>query len=170
MEYIDLNKCKYLGHGRCGKVYLTPDGRAMKICKTEEECNEEYKVLKLAQGSEFFPIVYEKTNNIIIRQYVEGENLKKYVKKHGLSKKLATNLINLIEEFRRLGFRRLDMRGEHILVRKDESVMVIDPSTHLKIIEKKPRRMLRDLKRCKVEKKFYHVLKNLRPDLYKRWK
>lgn len=170
MEYIDLNKCKYLGHGRCGKVYLTPDGRAMKICNKEEDCNEEYRVLKLAQGSEFFPMVYEKSNNIIIREYIEGENLKKHVKKHGLSKKLAANLISLIEEFKRLGFTRLDMRGQHILVKEDESVMVIDPSAQLRKVEKKPRSMLSDLKKCKAERKFFHILKELRPDLYKKWR
>lgn len=170
MEYIDLNKCKYLGHGRNGQVYLMPDGKVIKICKKEETCAEEYEVLKTANGSTFFPRVYEKYGKAIIRDFVQGDNLKVYIKKHGLSRNLAISLINLIEEFRRLGFKRLDIRGQHIYVKKDESVMVIDPSSQKVRDAHYPKRMLDDLRKCKVEKKFYKILKEIRPDLYEQWK
>lgn len=169
-ERYELDKFEYIGHGKNGKVYLMPDGRVIKVCKTEYACNSEYEVLKVAQGSPYFPRVYEKVGKAIIRDYVGGEVLPSYIKKHGLSRALAINLINLIEEFRRLNFKRLDIRGAHIYVKEDESIMVIDPASQTTWKEHYPKLLLRELRRQKVSKKFYQILREGRPDLYKMWK
>lgn len=172
MENINLDDCKYLGHGENGKVYLMPNGKAIKICKNEEVCKEEYEVLKIAKKkkSHYFPKIYKRDGNIMIREYVDGKNLREYIKKNGLSKKLAVNLIKMIEEFKKLGFKRLDMRWAHIYVIKNEKVKVIDPSMQLIKEVKYPRRMLKDLKKLGVQKKFYRVLKKKRPKLYHDWR
>lgn len=166
----ELNKFKYLGHGKNGKVYLMPDGKVIKVCRIETVCREEYEVLKAAEGSPYFPKVYKIIGKAMIRDYVDGEKLPFYIKKYGLSRILAVNLIKLIEEFKRLGFKRLDIRGEHIYVKEDESIMVIDPASHMTWKEKYPRLMIRELRRQKVSKQFYQILKEERPDLYKKWK
>jgi predicted Ser/Thr protein kinase len=169
-KQYELDKFEYIGHGRNGKVYLMPDGRVIKVCKMEYSCRSEYEVLKAAEGSPYFPRVYEKVGKAIIRDYVEGEVLPSYIKKHGLSRTLAINLINLIEEFRRLNFKRLDIRGAHIYVKEDESIMVIDPASQTTWKEHYPKLLLRELRRHKVSKKFYQILREERPDLYKMWK
>lgn len=169
-EQYELDKFKYLGHGKNGKVYLMPDGKVIKICKTERACREEYETLKAAQGSKYFPRVYTKIDKVIIRDYVDGEVLSSYIRKNGLSKTLAINLINLIEEFRKFNFKRLDIRGAHIYVKEDESIMVIDPASQTTWKERYPRLLLRELRRQKVSKKFYRILRKERPDLYKLWK
>lgn len=169
-EVYQLDKYKYLGHGKNGKVYLMPDGRVIKICKLEKVCIAEYEVLKAAKGSPYFPKVYSRNGKAMIRDYVDGEILPSYIRKNGLSKTLAINLMNLIEEFRRLGFKRLDIRGAHIYVQKDESVKVIDPASHKTWQEKYPRLMLKQLRKLKVSKKFYQILREERPDLYRLWK
>ena len=173
MEYenlYELNKFEYIGHGRNGKVYLMRDGRVIKVCKVEEVCRAEYETLKAAEGSPYFPRVYERIGKAMIRDYVPGEVLPVYIKKNGLSRKLAINLINLIEEFRRLNFKRLDIRGAHIYVKEDESIMVIDPASHTTWQEHYPRLMIKELRRQKVSNKFYKILKEERPDLYKKWR
>jgi RIO-like serine/threonine protein kinase fused to N-terminal HTH domain len=169
-KQYELDKFEYIGHGKNGKVYLMPDGRVIKICKMEYACRSEYEVLKAAEGSPYFPRVYEKVGKAIIRDYVGGEVLPSYIRKHGLSRTLAINLINLIEEFRRLNFKRLDIRGAHIYVKEDESIMVIDPASQTTWKEHYPKLLLRELRRQKVSKKFYQILREERPDLYKMWK
>lgn len=170
MNYIDLSHLEYLGHGKNGRVYLMPNGKVFKICKAEKTCKQEYEVLKVAEGSRFFPKAYERLGRAMVREYVGGENLKIYIKKHGLSKKLALNLIDLIEEFKRLGFRRLDIRGEHIYILQDETVKVIDPAGQIIKRASYPRSMLKDLRRLKVLNRFYEILREVRPDLYRKWK
>ncbi|AWI03280.1 serine/threonine protein kinase [Clostridium drakei] len=169
MSCVDVSKYKYLGHGKNGKVYLMPDGKVIKICKREDRCLEEYKVLKIAEGSSYFPKVYERKGKNMIREYVDGYDLNTYIKKYGLSKNLVLNLIGMVEEFKKLGFKRLDMRGVHIYVTKDEKVKVIDPSMQLIKTVKYPELMIRDLKNLGVIGKFFNVLKDERPDLYKKW-
>lgn len=168
---IDLNECKYLGRGRNGKVYLLTDGKTViKICRIEKSCIDEYKVLKAAEGSRYFPKVYERLGKIMFREYVGGEKLPVYLRKNKLSRELAISLIGLIEEFKRLGFRRLDIRGEHIYVQKDESVIVIDPSGQIIRSARYPKSMIKELRRQKCAKRFYEILKEVRPDLYRQWK
>lgn len=169
-ELYKLDEFEYLGHGKNGRVYLMPDGKVLKVCRVEAVCRAEYDVLKTAEGSPYFPRVYEIDGKYMIRDYVGGEVLPVYLKKNGLSIKLAMNLINLIEEFKRLGFKRLDIRGAHIYVKEDETIMVIDPASHTTWKERYPRLLLRELRRQKVSKQFYKILKKERPDLYRQWK
>lgn len=170
LDKYQLDKYEYIGRGRNGKVYLMPDGRVIKVCKFEQACETEYEVLKAAEGSPYFPRVYEKVGKAIIRDYVGGEVLPNYIRKKGLSRTLAVNLINLIEEFRRLNFKRLDIRGAHIYVKADESIMVIDPASQTTWKEHYPRLLIKELRRQKVSKQFYKILAQERPDLYPKWK
>jgi predicted Ser/Thr protein kinase len=169
-EKYNLDEFEYIGHGRNGRVYLMRDGRVIKVCKFERTCELEYEVLKAAEGSTYFPRVYERIGKAIIRDYVPGEVLPSYLRKNGLSRTLAINLINLIEEFRRLNFIRLDMRGAHIYVKEDESVMVIDPASQSVKPQPYPKALIKELRRQRVLKEFYRILRQERPDLYKGWK
>ena len=165
-EKYNLDEFEYIGRGRNGRVYLMPDGKVIKVCKFEYACRSEYEVLKAAEGSPYFPRVYEKMGSAIIRDFVTGEVLPNYIRKNGLSRKLAINLINLIEEFRRFNFKRLDIRGAHIYVKEDESIMVIDPASQMTWKEHYPRLLIKELRRQKVLKQFYQILSEERPDLY----
>ena len=168
---MDLSKCEYLGRGRNGKVYLLPDKKVViKICSIEQSCIDEYRVLKAAEGSPYFPKVYGRHGKMIFREYIGGEKLPNYLKREKLSKNLAISLIELIEEFKRLGFRRLDIRGEHIYVQDNESVKVIDPAGQIVKSASYPKSMLKELRRQRCIKRFYNILKEERLDLYKKWK
>ncbi len=170
-DNIDLSKCEYLGKGRNGKVYLLPDRKiVIKICSIEQSCIDEYKVLKAAEGSLYFPKVYGRYGKMMFREYIGGEKLSIYLKKKKLSRNLAISLIGLIEEFKRLEFRRLDIRGEHIYVQDDESVRVIDPAGQIVKSASYPKSRLKELRRQRGIKRFYNILKEERPDLYKKWK
>lgn len=166
---IDLRNCRFLGQGHSGKVYLLPDGKVIKIFKNEESCIREYMILQSARSSRNFPRVYGCRGNCMIREYVRGVCLQDYLKKHKLSRRLAVNLINLIEEFKRIGFSKLDMRCAHIFVQPDESVMVIDPRKHYTEVVSYPRTMLNEFKKLHTIIRFMNILREERPDLYNKW-
>lgn len=128
MRYI-LNKkeCTFLGKGKEGEVYVTPEGYALKFFyKTSNAKNEVY-LLEKAKNSRFFPKVIFITHNIILREYIQGINLKEYIKKNGLSYNLSCEIVDLIEEFRNLKFTRINIRNAHIFVDDNEKIHVIDP-------------------------------------------
>lgn len=167
---VDIRDCKFLGEGHNGIVYLLPDGRVIKIFKNQKNCEKEYMILKAVDGSRHFPKAYEGVGNYIIRDYVGGECLKDYIKRKGLSRRLAINLIELIDEFKRLNFTKLDARCRDIYVQDGEFLMVIDPKYSYTREKDFPRHLAKGLNKLGVLGKFMEVLKKERPKLYKDWK
>ncbi len=166
---IDLSTCKFLGQGRNGKVYLLPNGNALKIFFKEENCRHEYEILKSVEGNKHFPKVYEYSSTCMIREYVGGILIENYIKENGLSINLTKNLIQLIEDFRTLGFTRLDIRCEHIFIQEDESIKIIDPRrTYSKVIPY-PHSIIRTLNKLGVLDDFFNSLKNTNIKLYEDW-
>ena len=106
----------------------------------------------------------------MVRDYVGGLSLPQYIRKYRLSWKLTLNLIELIEDFEKIGFTRLDMRCPHIFVQKDESVIVIDPRAHYTKNSDYPHNLAKGLRKIGVLQKFIYVLKKEKPILYNRWK
>lgn len=167
---IDLKQCSLIGEGNNGWVYLMPDGRVIKICREIKSCVKEYYILKKVNGSHHFPRVYEQCGNYMIRDYVGGVCMTKYIKKNGLSKNLAVNLIKLIEEFKRLNFSKLDIRCRDLFVQENDFIMVIDPRSSYTRNVAYPRHMMKGLKRLGVLDTFMKVLKEENPGLYKNWR
>lgn len=168
-DNINLSKFKYLGSGHSGSVYLMPNGKCIKVCHKSKSCKHEYEIYKKVEGSCHFPKAYKVTSQYLIRDYVGGRCVINYIKKNGMSKTLARNLIELINDFKSLGFTRLDMRLPHIFVQKDMSIMVIDPRCTYSRKVPYPYHMIKGLKRLGVLKSFLNVLKSEYPDLYNKW-
>lgn len=167
---VDLRECKVLGEGHNGIVYLLPDGKVIKIFKKIKNCKREYFILQAVKGSSNFPVVYCSLGNYIIRDYVGGECLKDYLKVNGLSRRLALNLIGLIDEFRRLEFKKLDIRCRDLYVQEDESLMVIDPKYSYTRDKDFPKHLCKGLRKLGLLEKFMDVVRTERPELYGEWK
>lgn len=166
---IDLKKCKLLGEGNNGWVYLMPDGKVIKICKEEDTCRKEYLILKQVEGSRHFPRAFFQCGNYMIRDYVGGESLHEYIKRKGLSKRLAVNLIELIDEFRKYGFTKLDVRCRDLYVQKKESIMVIDPRASFSRKVSFPRHLMNGLEKLGVLNIFLKVLHEKKPEQSDEW-
>lgn len=165
----NLLNCKFLGKGNNGIVYLLPEGKIIKVCFEVESCRKEYYILNKIHNNKYFPRVYGMTGNYMIRDYVEGVPLPKYVKKSGFSRKLAINIIELLEEFKKLKFKKQDIRCKDIMVKDDESLMVIDPKKFYSKKRNFPRHLSKGLYKLGVLDEFMWILKEERPKLYEKW-
>ncbi|AWI06514.1 serine/threonine protein kinase [Clostridium drakei] len=167
---VNLKECKFIGKGRQGSVYLLPDKkRIIKIYNKEKGCKGETEILLRVQNNPHFAKVYSYSNKAMIREYIPGICIKNYISKNGLSKKLAINLIKLVESFKADGFQKLDIRLAHIFVQPNEDVRVIDPR---KVFERKlnyPLKIMKGLRELSVLSKFMEILKEEYPYLYKQW-
>lgn len=170
MRYItDIKECKFLGKGKEGSVYLTPEGYALKIFNNKKKAEAEVDLLEKVQGSRFFPKVLFIANNMVLRDYVEGDVLFDYINRNGLSYNLSIEIIELIEDFKRLKLTRLDIRGAHIFVNEDEKIQVIDPR---KIFIKKtpyPKEIIKILVKQNAFDEFLKHLLEYKPKLLKYW-
>jgi predicted Ser/Thr protein kinase len=166
---IDLFQCKLLGKGHNGIVYRLPDGRVIKICFVMKDFYGEAHILKRVGGSKYFPRLYEVGGNYMIRDYVDGMPLNKYIKKNGLSRKLVKAILDLLKEFERLKFLKLDIRCKDVFVEPDGRLMVIDPQKFYTKKRNFPQHLSKGLFKLGVLDDFLIILKQEDPKLYRKW-
>lgn len=166
---IELNDCIFLGAGAEGSVYLTPEGFAIKHFNSITAAKKEVSILDDVKDSSFFPKVLIRVSNIVIREYVKGDNLYEHIQKKGLSYSLSKELIDLIEDLKRLKFKRLNIRNAHIFIDNNEKIMVIDPRKPYTKIMPYPKDIIKILLKLNVFDDFLKNLTSYKPDLLDYW-
>lgn len=154
-----------MGKGHEGAVYLTPEGYALKIFYKKKKAKDEVSILELVKESRFFPKVVFIAGNMILREYVEGVTLLDYLKENGLSYNLSCEIIDLVEDFKKMKFKRINIRNAHIFVDKNEKIKVIDPR---KIFSKNtpyPKDIIKILVKLDLFDDFLKNVTQYRPDL-----
>ena len=149
-----FREATYLGQGNNGIVYELPEKKAIKIFLTQKVCNDESSILLKTNGSRYFPRIYKSGKLYIVRDMVEGERLDDYIKKNGLSKKMIRNIYSLLQEFKRLKFKKLDIRCKDIYVTNNEELMIIDPKKAYNRKVDYPRHLMKGMKRIGILEEF----------------
>lgn len=164
-----FKKAEYLGQGNNGIVYELPGNKVIKIFLSEKVCEDESSILLKTNGSRFFPRIDKKGENYIIRDKVEGERLDYYIKENGLNDELIDKIYELLKEFKRLKFKKIDIRCKDILVTSNNEIKIIDPkkSYHRKVDF--PRHLMKGLKRLEVLDRFLSRIRVLDPKKEKYW-
>lgn len=164
-----LRQGEFLGCGHNGIVYLLPDNKIIKIFKEKEVCKGEYEILKRVKGSKYFPIMYSYGDYYIVREFVGGVRLDKYIKKKGINKTICKNLVKLIEEFKNLKFTRLDIRCKDLYLDDNFNITVIDPKNNYSKNVIYPRHLMKGLNKLGVLKEFLQVVSEENSKDYELW-
>lgn len=164
-----IKKSDYLGRGNNGVVYLLPDGKIIKIFNSPKVCKSEYETLVKSRKSEYFPKAYEHGNFYIIRDYVGGVRLDKYLRRNHINRKLTEHIIGLYKDFKKLGYRKLDIRCKDLYVQEDYSIKVIDPKNQYDEKVSYPRHLMRGMEKRGRLEEFLHFLKDVDYKLYESW-
>ena len=161
MRYI-LNKkdCKFLGKGKEGEVYLTPEGYALKIFYKKKKAKEEVELLEVASESRFFPNVVFIAQNMILKEYIDLNEL---------SYNLSCEIIDLVEDFKNMKFTRINIRNAHIFVDEYEKIHVIDPRKVFSKNTPYPKDIVKILVKSNVFDDFIKYLLDYKPDLINYW-
>ncbi|MCY6482802.1 serine/threonine protein kinase [Clostridium aestuarii] len=167
---LNLSNYRIIHHSKKEKIYLTPDNKVIKLCRNSDDCRREYLILRYCQHNKYFPKVYEYRKGYVVRDYVDGLCLIDYIKKHGLDESVALSLVDLIQTFETLEFSRLDTGISHIFINKNGEIKVIGLRNNYQHKETYPKHMISGLRKLKVSKKFFKMLKKHHPDLYEKWK
>lgn len=166
----DISKLKLVGQGREGKVYMLPEDKVLKVFYNSNSCERQVETLLKAKNSRFFPTVYDFDNYSIVMSFVYGSTLSYYLKRNNIDRNLSVELVKLIDEFKKLHFKRLDMRLGHIYLQPDDTIKVIDPRESYERIQPYPKSMLNGLHKCNVLKDFFNHIKYDYPEHYKYWR
>ena len=140
-----LKEAELLGEGHNGVVFLLKNNRAIKIFRRMSVWKDESSILKKVRKSRFFPRIYEAKPGYIIREYVGGVRLDKYLRRGNLDEELCKELYLMILEFERLGFKRIDIRCKDIYIQDDYTLKIIDPKNNYKKRVSFPRHLFKGL-------------------------
>ncbi|MBN7572875.1 protein kinase [Clostridium beijerinckii] len=162
-EYTEklFREAKYLGEGHNGVVYELPNKKAIKIFLRKKVCNDEGSILAKTNGSKYFPYMYKRGKFYVIRDLVDGIRLDKHIKENGLSERLVRNIYELLLEFKRLKFKKLDIRCKDVYVSEDEKLMIIDPKKAYSRKVDYPRHLMKGLCKVGVLDEFFECIKKI---------
>ncbi|MDR3596290.1 protein kinase [Clostridium sp.] len=156
-----FREANYLGEGNNGVVYELPNKKVIKIFLKKKVCNDEGSILSKTNGSRYFPYIYKRGKFYVIRDFVEGKRLDKYIRQNGLSDRLIKNIYELLLEFKRLKFKKLDIRCKDVYVSDDEKLMIIDPKKAYTRKIDYPRHLMKGLNRIGVLEEFFGGIKKI---------
>ena len=156
-----FREANYLGQGNNGVVYELPNKKAIKIFLRKKVCNDEGSILAKTNGSKYFPYLYKRGKFYVIRDMVEGKRLDKHIKQNGLSERLIENIYDLLLEFKRLKFKKLDIRCKDIYVSDNEKLMIIDPKKAYTRKVDHPRHLMKGLNRIGVLEEFFKGIRKI---------
>ncbi|MPQ44363.1 hypothetical protein [Clostridium tarantellae] len=140
-----LRNAKYLGEGHNGIVFILDNKKVIKFFKKVEVWKDESYILKKSRKSRFFPKIYEYNLGYIVREFVGGVRLDKYLEKQQINEKLSEELYYMILNFEKLGFSRLDLRCKDIFVQSNLSVKIIDPKKNFEKYVPYPRQLMKGI-------------------------
>ncbi len=159
----------YLGQGNNGIVYELPGNKIIKIFVDKKICDMEANTLKKTKKSKYFPKIYFHGNLYIIREKVEGERLDKYIKRNGLDEEMSKKIYLLLEEFRKLKFKKLDTRCRDIYVNDKLELRMIDPKGCYTRKVDFPRHLMKKLNRLNVLGTFLKHIRKINKKKAKYW-
>lgn len=160
---------EFVGKGTQGKVYKIDSQRCIKIFKSKNDCSDEIKTLLMAKSDIHFPMLYEYGSNYIIREYINGTELDKYLSKHKLTPQISNKLIELYEAMVKVGYLRQDAAIFHVFIMPSGELKLIDTAKAMKKKSTIPNLLISGLEDLGYKKEFFNFLKNSRPDLYAQW-
>jgi predicted Ser/Thr protein kinase len=166
---LAVNKLQLLGSGNQGKVYKIDSQRCIKVFKNTEECKDELESLILAQRDKHFPKLYAYGENYIIREYIAGIELNKYLSKNKLTYDISSKILALYDAMAKVGYNRLDSALFHIFITEAQELKIIDTSKAIKLHVIYPDIIIRSLDKYGYKKQFLQFVKETRPDLYLKW-
>ena len=159
----------FLGEGHNGIVYELPGNKAIKIFQEVKCCKEEGEILKKVSKSKYFPRVYNLGKLYIVRDKIKGNRLDHYIKKKGINYEVSEGLYNLMMEFKRLKFTKIDARCRDIYITNDKSIMVIDPKQCYTKKVNYPRHLMKGLEKLGVLESFLEDIRLINRKTFIDW-
>jgi RIO-like serine/threonine protein kinase len=160
----------FLGKGNNGVVYRIDDHKIIKIFNDKKVCKTEYIILKSSMGYPSFPKVFDYGDYFIVREFVDGIRLDKYLNYNPLNEKLVRSLVDLIDDFKELGYKKLDIRCKDLYVQDDFSIKVIDPKDNFDREMPFPRHLMKGILKRNSIGEFFYYLQKIDTGLYESWR
>lgn len=117
----------FISKGCHGAVFKLSADRCVKIFLKNKSAAQEADAYTRIKGWTRCPKIYEVGPNYIVMEYIEGLTLEEYLKtKNYISESITKQILLILQEMKKLGFSRIDIRLHNAMVTKDDTIKVID--------------------------------------------
>lgn len=165
-----IKASKFLGKGNNGVVYRIDEKKIIKVFNEEKVCKTELEILKASSECASFPQVYGYGDYFIIRDFVEGVRLDKYLNRNPMNREIVQSIVDLIMDFKRLRYKKLDIRCKDLYVQEDFSLRVIDPKDNYRKIMSYPQHLMKGIYKRNQIGYFFFYLHQIDKELCEKWK
>jgi serine/threonine protein kinase len=166
-EGLDLKKLKLIGQGIHGRVYLIDSTTCIKIYKRPKYLSQELKNLLKVQNEPWFSKIVKLGKDFMIREYVRGIQLNKYLESHPLNEFITRQLIDILKAFKNHQFKCMDIWLKNIIITPKKHVKVLDLVHVTHINRSYPKYMLAQLQKLDQKDNFLSYVQKINPELYK---
>ncbi|MFD0824464.1 kinase [Neobacillus sp. M.A.Huq-85] len=167
----DLVGYKKIGKGSDGSIFQISPEKCIKIFEKEETFRNELLAYQAGKSSSVIPTLYEYGRNYIVIEFINGPSLRHYLKNEKeLSESTAQKLLFMLDEFKRIGFTRLDTQIRHIFINELGEIKVIDHKRAFSRKTNAPVRLLKDLRKIGFLDEFLEYVEIFSWSLYNEWK
>lgn len=165
---IRLDECKYIGGSFNSSVYLMKDNKVVKIYKDPIQCRKEYNLLKEPSVCIFFPKIYNFCGHYIIREYIDGVSIVKFINEGEFHGEMAVTLIKFLEKLYINNILHLNIKLEDIFIRKNNNIILLD-IVNSDLQKNSLNKIFQSLKDLHVLELFLNELKIYNSVLYNVW-
>lgn len=166
---LNIKEMQLLGSGTQGSVYRIDSKRCIKIFKRKQVCKDELETLAMAQIDSHFPRLYAYGENYIIREYINGIELDKYLSSYPLTPVISNKIIKLYDAMIRVGYTRLDTALFHIFITQSGDFKLIDTAKAMKKKTIYPYLIISGLSKLGYKEQFLNYVRLTKPFLYTKW-
>ncbi|MDR4888082.1 hypothetical protein RGU12_11030 [Fredinandcohnia sp. QZ13] len=160
---------RLIGKGHQGAVYRLSDDLCVKVYGKINHAQQEQDVLLSCQHLSFIPKVHEAEKNYVVMEYLSGPDLNTYLKKQTrLPEEVTRNLLDILTQQKREGFKKIDAPLRHIIITKNGFKMVdhVYSFTH---DQNRPLELFQDLHERGFLEAFLEQMKRLDSKTYHEW-
>lgn len=167
---INLKELEFLGSGTQGRVYKIDSKKCIKVFKKKSACKDELHSLLMAQCDSHFPKIYSYGEKYIVRQYIDGVDLEKYLSCNILTKEISMKIIELYKSMKWVGYKRLDCALFHIFLSNDnKEIKLIDTAKAMKTERTYPSILIHELDKVGAKETFLRHTAESDINLYRKW-
>jgi hypothetical protein len=134
----------------------------------EEKAEKEFQALQMGAALGITPNVYGRRGTYVIMEPINATTLTDYLEKNTITKELTQKLLQLLTNFKTIGFTRMDHKPEYIYLMSDGSLKVVNIYRHTKLPSKLlPKRIMKGM--GKQITPFLQYVKKINPSMYNKW-
>ncbi|WP_163100530.1 hypothetical protein [Peribacillus alkalitolerans] len=150
-----------------GATFKIDDHRCVRYYKEIGEAEEEVLAYQLGDKLGLTPKIYGWSPAYVVMEHIQAPTVAEHLTKHPITKELTNKLLQLLEDFKAVGYKRIDHSLEYIYMLPDGSFKITNLRHKFTLGNVLPKRLIKGMG-TQVDA-FLAFVKEINPTLFQQW-